>query len=88
MSVSGELSFATVAAALPVGANLIRTGAAVCFDVSAVSRGDSAGVALLLEWRRVARERGSDVRFEGAGEQLLTIARTSNLESLFAETAD
>ena len=83
VSVEGELVLDTVAGALAQGLALIRPGETVSFDVSAVERGDSAAVALMVAWRRHAAHNGATLRFEGAGEQLRTIARTSNLQSLF-----
>ncbi|HID48237.1 MAG TPA: anti-sigma factor antagonist [Chromatiales bacterium] len=48
-------------------------------DLGAVSRSDSAGLAMLVEWWRQARQRGIDLRFSRLPEQLREIARISDL---------
>ncbi|WP_440996870.1 STAS domain-containing protein [Arhodomonas sp. SL1] len=78
LRVTGELDFDSVAllpAALP------GSGDAVV-DLSAVERADSAGLALLLEWVRVARAAGRQVRFRGIPRQLLAIARVSGVDAI------
>jgi phospholipid transport system transporter-binding protein len=59
---SGELTFATVMAARPLGLSAVQSGQTV-FDLSAVTKIDSAGVSLLLEWQRQARLRQQVLRY-------------------------
>lgn len=51
-------------------------------DLSAVERADSAGLALLVEWTRQARQNGQRIRFLNLPEQLLAIARVSGLDTM------
>lgn len=48
-------------------------------DLGAVSRSDSAGLALLVEWWKQARQRGIALRFSRLPDQLREIARISDL---------
>jgi phospholipid transport system transporter-binding protein len=79
---SGELDFATAAQALRVGIEKIgRTGDQV-IDLSGVTEGDSAGVAVLVEWVSAAVAAGVGLRYENVPSQMLAIARISDLEDL------
>jgi phospholipid transport system transporter-binding protein len=74
----GALTFASVpklAAAHP------RHPAAE-IDLGGVTRADSAGLALLLEWQRTAGEDGDELVYRDLPEQLAAIARVSNLAEL------
>ena len=52
------------------------------FDLAGVTRVDSAGLALLLEWLREARRRGKEIRFQNIPEQLAAIAKVSGLSDI------
>lgn len=79
---SGELSFETAAEALRKGDELIGRGGDWVVDLSRVDSGDSAGVAVLVEWLATARSKGGAVRYDGIPAQMLAIARISDLEDL------
>lgn len=51
-------------------------------DLGGVQESDSAGLALLLEWLRVAKQRNQRVRFANVPAQLLALARISEVEEL------
>jgi phospholipid transport system transporter-binding protein len=55
-------------------------------DLSGVKESDSAGLALLLEWLRLARQRRRTVRFENLPEQLIALAKISEVEALLVPT--
>ena len=84
--VSGEISFRTVTQILSEGRVLIETLAVgkLALDLSAVTKTDSAGLALVVDWIRIARQRGSHLQIVGAPSQLVDIARVSGLEDFFA----
>jgi phospholipid transport system transporter-binding protein len=82
LAASGALDFATAAAALPAGLAVIAPGRAWTIDLSGVTAGDSAGLAVLVEWLSVARARGVSLRYAGIPPQILAIARISDLEEL------
>lgn len=82
--VSGELTFATVNDVLAQSretlfAHPVRQ---LELDLAAVSRADSAGLALLIQWMRMARAARCEIRFHHLPEQLLAIARAGELDGL------
>jgi phospholipid transport system transporter-binding protein len=81
---SGELSFETAAQALRQGDGLITRGGTWVIDLSRIESGDSAGVAVLVEWLATARARDATLRYETIPPQMLAIARISDLEDLLA----
>ena len=83
VQIIGPLVFANAADALPRGVELIVGNRENRFDLSGVTLADSAGLALLIEWRRVARRHDATLVFSGATDQLLNIAGTTNLSALF-----
>lgn len=83
----GELGFGTAAEALKAGLALLGSGAWVV-DLAGVTSADSAGLAVLVEWLAAVNERGGTLRFESVPEQLVAIARISELDGLlFAQSA-
>lgn len=81
--VSGELTFATVTALHRRSLSLFAgQRGELRIDLGGVSRADSAGVALLIEWMRWARHNGGSVQFCNLPQQLRTIARASDLDGL------
>jgi phospholipid transport system transporter-binding protein len=82
--ISGELSFRTVNAVLAESRETLfaTPQAQLELDLGSVSRADSAGLALLIQWLRMARARQSEIRFLHLPEQLLAIARAGELEPL------
>lgn len=82
---SGEISLHTAEQLLVEGRaaiNAIPVEQAV-LDLSGVTKTDSAGLALVVDWIRTARQRGADLKIVGAPSQLTDIARVSGLESVF-----
>jgi phospholipid transport system transporter-binding protein len=79
---TGELSFATAAHALQQGNGLIGRGGRWVIDLSRIESGDSAGIAVLVEWLATAHAVDATVRYEGIPAQMLAIARISDLEEL------
>ena len=82
LAASGELDFATAAAALQAGLGLIGTGRAMAVDLAGITSGDSAGLAVLVEWMSAARASGGSVHYEAVPAQILAIARISDLDEL------
>ena len=80
--VRGPLSFATVPDAWRLSRELLGGGPRLVVDLSGVTRADSAGVALLVEWLRAARARGLELRLRGIPEQMQAIATATRLDAL------
>ncbi len=80
VEVSGPLTFDTVPRVLAETAGWFRSAAAdITIDLKEVSRADSAGLALLVEWLRRATAAGRTLRLANAPEQLRSIIRVNNL---------
>jgi len=80
LRVRGALTFATVESLRGPGADALAGRAESTVDLAAVERADSAGLALLIEWLRVAHRRGASVHFTNVPAQLRAIAATSGLD--------
>ena len=81
---AGELSFETVPALVRRGRSLFEADGEVSLDLAEVGRADSAGVALLIEWRREAQRQGRSIHFENFPPQMQAIARLSHVDELLA----
>ena len=81
---SGRLTFDTVARVrASVDAALGPQGwgqEAITFDLGAVGQADSAGLALLVQWRRAAERAGGQARFRDVPASLRAIAGLCGVE--------
>lgn len=86
MTVSGSLVFATVTILLEKGCTLIRQhkGGSFVIDCSAITRIDSAGIALLIEWQRQSKNNNAVCRFVGLSNQAQSLIRAYRLQSLIS----
>ena len=82
VTVRGELTFSTALAALRSVASLLQPGRAMRFDLSGVTRADSAAVALLIEWLRMARKAGCELRYSRIPEPLQAIISVGGVEDM------
>lgn len=82
LSLEGELSFETVVQLLGEIRRLLDKDTEIRVDLQGVSRADSAGLALLVEWMRIAKELGKSIRFLNIPQQMLAIARVSGLDQV------
>lgn len=81
----GELSFQTVPGFFSRHPNIFGDGGQdLEVDLDGVSRADSAGIALLVEWQRQARQKDRSICFYNIPPQLLAIARLSGLEAIIS----
>jgi phospholipid transport system transporter-binding protein len=51
-------------------------------DLANVPEGDSAGLALMIEWLRQGKQRQQQVHFKNVPEQIAALARISEVENL------
>lgn len=76
--VAGELNFSSVPGLWKQGRELFGNGKngdkQLDIDLSEVSRSDSSGLALLLEWMRFAGKQGISIKFHNLPEQMRDIA--------------
>ncbi|HEU4487131.1 MAG TPA: STAS domain-containing protein [Povalibacter sp.] len=83
--VSGVLDASTVTSLLQRSTAAFGGLSTVAVDFSAVTESDSAGLALLLEWLRLARKAGRRLTYEEVPEQIVALARISEVEDLLLE---
>ena len=83
----GHLSYETIPAVLAETAQFAARAdlpPTIRIDFSAVTGVDSAAVALLLEWRRMALARGKTLEFENLPATLLALAKLYGVAELIA----
>lgn len=83
-ALSGELSFATVVDLLARGREAFAGQSDVQVNLSGVTHADSAGLALLLEWLRLARSQGQKLAYQAIPKQLHTLASISEVADWLA----
>ncbi len=71
--ISGELDAVSVPRRLRKSEDWFAPGRETAIDLSGVARADSAGVALLLDWMRQAREQDATLSFHNAPRQMRAI---------------
>lgn len=81
--VSGVLDATTVTALLKRSGTLFANSSALQVDLSGVTESDSSGLALLLEWLRLARQKRQQIAFVNMPHQIEALARISEVEDLF-----
>jgi phospholipid transport system transporter-binding protein len=81
-ALSGKLTRENVAEIWTRGVEKFVGQTRIDLNLAKVSICDTAGVAMLVDWLRVARVNGQELRFSGAPEQMLAIARVSDLVQL------
>jgi phospholipid transport system transporter-binding protein len=86
LRVSGDLTLDSVARLYQDSRSLLP-GEISAVDLNGVSRIDSAGLALLLEWQAAARKGNTTLSFTGAPEDLLRLAALCESTSLLGLTA-
>jgi phospholipid transport system transporter-binding protein len=78
----GELSFSTVPAISANFAKMVNNTDKVVFDLQGVTRTDSAGLALLIEWMRSAHHTHKHIVFKNMPSQMLAVATVSELDDI------
>jgi len=78
----GELDFTTVPSVLRHAGGDMRGVSGIRVDLKGVTRADSAGLALLVEWLRESERAGLSISFVNVPAQLLSIARVCGLEKI------
>jgi phospholipid transport system transporter-binding protein len=78
----GAAGFGQARTLLAAGERLFAGWPAVSVDLAGVTQVDSATLALLLEWRRLAARRGHAVTYTGLPARLVALARLSGVAGL------
>lgn len=78
----GELSFNTVPDIAPDFDKIINNTEELILDLQGVTRTDSAGLALLMEWLRIAHQRRKRIILKNMPAQMLAVAKVSELDHI------
>ena len=84
LQLTGELNFKTVPPLAVNSKNLFDNNNHLNVDLDGVSRADSAGVALLIEWQRRAKKQNKSISFQNIPSQMLSIAKLSGVDELLS----
>ncbi len=80
----GELNFSSVLGVLELSLTDLTGSQEIQVDLKGVTRADSAGLALLLEWLRESERAGKAITFTNVPEQLLAISRLCGLDEILS----
>jgi len=84
LSVHGELDFDSVAALLNATDPQFATDPPTRVDLGGVSRANSAGVALLVEWLILTRRHDQELAFINVPAQMQAIIALADLDTLLS----
>lgn len=82
LALAGPLVFDTVPAAWARSLALLPTTGNLVIDLGGVAHADSAALALVMEWRRLAHTRGMALELRGLPAQLRALAAATGLEDI------
>ena len=82
--VRGPLDAETVTELLERSEEAFRGASSLEIDLGGVPEGDSAGLALLIEWIRRARQHNQPLQFKNLPTQVAALARISQVDELLA----
>jgi phospholipid transport system transporter-binding protein len=80
--VSGVLDATTATNVLEQSESRFSEASNIDVDLGGVGESDSAGLALLIEWLRAARQSGKKIHFANVPAQIEALARISEVEDL------
>lgn len=80
--ISGVLNATTATQMLEQSESHFAEAPNIEVDLGGVGESDSAGLALLIEWLRIARQSGRQIHFANVPAQIEALARISEVEDL------
>lgn len=86
-TLSGELGFGTVAALREQFYTEFKPDSPAVVDLALVTRVDSAGVALMVDWLRFVRSHNQKLRLENIPGQMASIAELCDVSELFNQNS-
>lgn len=78
--IDGDLTFATIDKQTLQSLSFLKTAQEITIDLGRVSNTDSAGLALMIEWIKHARQHRTHLKFKNIPEQLLSLAKLSGFD--------
>ena len=85
--ITGELGFESVPGIYTNSLKYFQNNPSLEIDLAGVTHTDSAGVALLIEWLRQARQQNRKITFRNIPSQLLAIAQLCGVAEMFSRQA-
>ncbi len=85
-TVSGALTLETVPALYQNSAGWFAGAGELILDLAQVDRADSAGLALLIEWLRLAKAAKRTLRFTNIPAPVQTLIRINGLQDALLDT--
>jgi phospholipid transport system transporter-binding protein len=82
LCVIGALNFVTVVKLWRESLPTLAPLSALQFDLAQVTSSNSAGVSLLLEWVKYAKQSGKTIEFKNIPAQLLSIIKVSGIQNI------
>jgi len=79
IKIAGKLDFAS-SQQLASETSCWPTSGDIEVDCSAVQHSNSAGLAFLLEWMKIAQQKSRQIKYHNVPEQLLVIARAYGID--------
>ena len=86
--VSGVLDASTATDVLEQSESHFAQESQIDVDLGGVGESDSAGLALLIEWLRMARQSGKQIHFANVPAQIEALARISEVEDLIGASSE
>ncbi len=84
LCISGDIDFTNVMFLYAKSLRLLSGKQSYIFDFSGVTASNSAGLALIIEWLRLARVNNTKAQFLNIPANLLSIAKAAGLDTLLA----
>ncbi len=81
----GGLTFSTASSALEQSKELFQDHARIELDMTDVTDGDSAGLAVLLEWVNWAKNYVREIRYINVPAEIVAIAQISEVDDMLTK---
>lgn len=81
--VKGDIDFTNVMSVYQQSMRKLKPLKQWHFDFSALKSSNSAGLALMVEWMKVARQQNKEIKFKNLSSDLNAIANLAGLTELF-----
>ena len=81
----GEMTFRTATDALEASKDLFADHARIELDMIGVTDGDSAGLAILLEWVNWAKNYVREIRYINVPSEIIAIAQISEVDDMLTK---
>lgn len=86
--VSGELDFFNIVSVYQKSLMELRKSSCWKFDFVNLKSSNSAGLALIIEWIKLAKKNNIEIKFINLSEEFLSIAEISGIDQLILHSCD